>query len=246
MPRYDEWLLADDKEKMEIMRLNLKQNPHIAAYHFHVRFQTFFDEYLSKKFKIKAYWRRYEWQGRGSTHVHGLYWIEGVKQAPDEGFPNTAEKDEFAKTWGLHVTAFNPEPGRNIPIGESNPLASRPGEDTTFRMLSSILNRCQRHHCSESYCLRRFKLPGGKMSEKKSCRFYFERNLREYPVVSTQISRGKNPPWEVFDGVRNDGQMNNHIRAITMGWLANTDAVPCTSLRAVINYISKYCSKAEI
>jgi hypothetical protein len=30
-----------------------------------------------------------------------------------------------------------------------------------------------------------------------------------------------------------------------LGWLANTDATPCTSLRAVLNYFAKYCSKAE-
>jgi ATP-dependent DNA helicase PIF1 len=43
----------------------------------------------------------------------------------------------------------------------------------------------------------------------------------------------------------NDGKMNNHIRGIALGWLANTDATPCTSLRALLNYIAKYWSKVE-
>ncbi|KAK0655303.1 hypothetical protein B0T16DRAFT_304942, partial [Cercophora newfieldiana] len=29
------------------------------------------------------------------------------------------------------------------------------------------------------------------------------------------------------------------------GWLANTDISPCTSIQAVLQYITKYCSKAE-
>ena len=35
------------------------------------------------------------------------------------------------------------------------------------------------------------------------------------------------------------------MATITIGWLANTDVNPPTSSKAVINYIAKYCSKAE-
>ena len=34
-------------------------------------------------------------------------------------------------------------------------------------------------------------------------------------------------------------------KGITMGWMANTDIQPATTLRAVIDYVAKYCSKAE-
>src|SRR5204862_6927835 len=30
-----------------------------------------------------------------------------------------------------------------------------------------------------------------------------------------------------------------------LGWLANTDVSPSTSIHAIVNYVSKYCSKAE-
>lgn len=36
-----------------------------------------------------------------------------------------------------------------------------------------------------------------------------------------------------------------YMRGIVKGWMANIDTAPWTSLRAVINYIAKYCSKAE-
>ncbi|KGQ02733.1 DNA repair and recombination protein PIF1 [Beauveria bassiana D1-5] len=39
--------------------------------------------------------------------------------------------------------------------------------------------------------------------------------------------------------------MNHFNPAIILGWLANIDISPCTSLQAVITYAAKYCSKSE-
>ncbi|SMY27969.1 unnamed protein product [Zymoseptoria tritici ST99CH_1A5] len=49
----------------------------------------------------------------------------------------------------------------------------------------------------------------------------------------------------MFDPARNDGNINAFNRLFLMGWLANTDIAPCTSVKAVINYLAKYCSKSE-
>src|SRR5437763_10412040 len=43
----------------------------------------------------------------------------------------------------------------------------------------------------------------------------------------------------------NDPLLNPYMTTITIGWLANTNVNPPTSTKAVINYIAKYCSKAE-
>lgn len=40
---------------------NLRDSPHIAAYWFRFRFK-FFLTILRRKFKIKDYWTRYDWQ----------------------------------------------------------------------------------------------------------------------------------------------------------------------------------------
>lgn len=247
MPNYDEWKAADDAGKMRISRKNLRENPHIAAHHFYHRFKIFFEEYLVPKLKITAHWVRFEWQGRGSTHTHGVYWVDGAPKAPLDSFLEEAQKQEFAEFWGVHVHAWNPEPGRQMPPQEDNPLKYKMGSDSSFLMLSRVLNRVQRHTCSDAYCLRRYKLPNGQFSDEKVCRFHFPRAIHPQAVVTRELSASgiKNPPWDTFDGVRNDGSLNNYIRGVSMGWMANTDASPCTSLRAVINYISKYCSKAE-
>ena len=40
--------------------------------------------------------------------------------------------------------------------------------------------------------------------------------------------------------------INAHIPVFTLGWNANTDMSPCTSICGVISYAAKYVSKAEI
>ncbi|KAG6251201.1 hypothetical protein E4U23_000838 [Claviceps purpurea] len=59
-------------------------------------------------------------------------------------------------------------------------------------------------------------------------------------IVLTQ-----NPAHGVYDGPRNDPRMNHYNCTLSLGWLANTDILPCTSGAAVVNYIVKYVSKAE-
>jgi len=70
MPNYAAWRKATGREKMRIAAENLRDNPHIAAYHFHKRFNLFIRHVLMPKFGVIDYWNRYEWQGRGSPHSH--------------------------------------------------------------------------------------------------------------------------------------------------------------------------------
>ena len=50
----------------------------------------------------------FEWQGRGSSHAVciGLT-LEG---SPSAEMTEPAEREEFARVWGYHVSAINPEP----------------------------------------------------------------------------------------------------------------------------------------
>ncbi|EXU95902.1 AAA ATPase, helitron and PIF1-like helicase domain protein [Metarhizium robertsii] len=162
------------------------------------------DIVLRKKFNVTDYWDRYEWQGRGSPHNHGLYWM---KESPAADMEDEAARDIFARTWGFHITAVNPEPRRTVPQGEGNPLSVDPlGVEMTFLRLSQIVNRCQRHRCNTT-------------KEGKS--------------------------YYIFEAARNDNLINHFNPAIILGWLANIDISPCTSLQAVITYAAKYCSKSE-
>ncbi|KAM4061282.1 PIF1-like helicase [Hirsutella rhossiliensis] len=255
MPRYGEWLRVSEPERMALSRYLLRQNPHIAAFHFYRRYCFFRDIVLRKKFNVTDYWDRYEWQGRGSPHNHGLYWM---KEGPAADMEDEAARDLFARTWGFHITAVNPEPRRTVPRGEGNPLSVDPlGVEMTFLRLSQIVNRCQRHRCNTTYCLRVRKGSGdlardmegaaadieaaNAANPERECRFDFPRALRELAAVI----RKEGKSYYIFEAARNDSLMNHFNPAIILGWLANIDISPCTSLQAVITYAAKYCSKSE-
>lgn len=158
-------------------------------------------------------------------------------------------RENFAHIWGFHVSAFNPEPRRRMDQDEGNPLALRPldMQSVSFRWLSQIINRCQRHKCSPAYCLRRNKRKAREAKEhgrdppEPECRFGFPRPLCDRAELITLPGK----TWWSFQAQRNDPWLNQYSRIITFAWLANTDISPCTSVEAVINYAAKYCAKAE-
>ena len=94
MPGFVEWSEAPEPQRMAISARLLRENPHIAAWHFHRRFTLFRDIVLKSKFNLTDYWTRYEWQKRGSPHSHGLYWMEG---APLADMDNEDARREFAR-----------------------------------------------------------------------------------------------------------------------------------------------------
>ena len=59
---------------------SLIDNPAIADWFFYERFQQFLKCFYLDILGTKDYWLRFEWQHRGSPHVHGLAWLPG---APD-------------------------------------------------------------------------------------------------------------------------------------------------------------------
>ncbi|KAG6977910.1 hypothetical protein FocnCong_v009922 [Fusarium oxysporum f. sp. conglutinans] len=122
----------------------------------------------------RPYW--YEWQGRGSSHCHGLFWMDG---APSVDLENEHLRKEFAVSG-----------------------------DSTSQL--SILSQLE--------------------SDSKE-------------KVIPWLRQGQS--YFSFEAARNDSLMNHYNRCLSLGWLANIDISPCTSLQAVINYAAKYCSKME-
>ncbi|KHO10602.1 dopa 4,5-dioxygenase [Metarhizium robertsii ARSEF 23] len=102
MPRYGEWLRASEPERMALSRYFLRQNPHIAAFHFYRRYCFFRDIVLRKKFNVTDYWDRYEWQGRGSRTTTVC---TGMQESPAVDMEDEAARNIFARTWGFHITA---------------------------------------------------------------------------------------------------------------------------------------------
>ena len=85
-----------------------------------------------------------------------------------------------------------------------------------------------------------------------SLMYYWEKGtayIRAQPVTrlrnNPRFSKELNPEIYSFMAKRNDSNLNQYNRSITLTWLANTDISVCGDTNAVINYIAKYCSKAE-
>ena len=108
----------------------------------------------------------------------------------------------------------------------------------TLDQFVAFLNRLQCHdRCTEGYCLRVKKGSTG----PATCRFFFPRPLFDEPVVTKDIN---SKDW-IFSPARNHSTLNQCTPIITMGWMANTDIQPPTSMHAVLSYLGKYVSKPE-
>jgi helitron helicase-like protein/uncharacterized protein DUF6570/PIF1-like helicase len=236
LPRYNEWRDEDISQRIRIARDNLRDNPHIVSFWFHHRFKTFKEVVLDRKFKIRDYWFRYEWQGRGSTHVHGVYWVQ---LAPDSEQLDSAQlRDAFARFWGIHIIAINPEPSRQPPTHTERPVMQYSPEEqqNTLEQLSALVNRVQRHVCSDCYCRRM-----NRVTKQIECRFHFPMKIRMDPVLDKPIGSTfyrMYPP-------RNHEFLNAYNPLVSMAWQANIDIAPCTGRKALLEYLTKYVSKPE-
>ena len=120
-----------------------------------------------------------------------------------------------------------------------NPASLAPADvANTADQFAAFLNRLQMHStCQAPYCLRVKK----DSDKPPTCRFFFPRPLFPDPVVTKDINHKS---W-LFSPARNQGTLNQCAPVITMGWMANTDIQPPTTLHGVLSYVGKYVSKPE-
>ncbi|EED11567.1 hypothetical protein TSTA_008630 [Talaromyces stipitatus ATCC 10500] len=228
---------AIGQERIQIARDNLRDNPHIVAQWFWIRSNVFRKEVLDKRFNVIDNWNQFEWQGHGSVHNHGLYWVNGAPNSEVE--PLSLElRQAFANFWGIHISALNPQPGQMVAdTTERSPIQLEfADQKNTVGFLSRVANRVQRHVCSKKYCFRKEK-----GSDVVSCRFHFPHSIQTEPFVE----RAPGHQYHHFYSIRNDAMINAWNRCILMGWLANIDIAPGTGSRALLDYIAKYVSKVE-
>ena len=77
--------IAQQRQKL------INENPSIVEDYFSFRATLFIKNVVCKIFSVSDYWFRFEFQHRGSCHVHGLLRICG---APDPiTFDNASEED---------------------------------------------------------------------------------------------------------------------------------------------------------
>ena len=72
MPGFERHSERTEHEQYRAASDNLTHNPHIAAKYLTCRFELFLKHVICKVFKVRDHWYRYEWQARGSGHVHSF------------------------------------------------------------------------------------------------------------------------------------------------------------------------------
>lgn len=181
---------------------------------------------------------RFEWQHRGSPHIHGVFWMNGAPNVDGLESKTCAEKNVVLDYFDKLVSTWNPD--KSLTPGNVHPCQIRlqsvaESESCRLEDYTRLLNKVQRHTvCSQAYCLRKKK--GG---SKLECRFKFpieERSDTELVVDNNSLR---------LCTKRNDDRLNIHNPFVTTLWRANTDFQPIMSRQAVINYIAKYASKSE-
>lgn len=148
-------------EAAKSRRQDLIDNPHIAAWFFDARFRSFLKHVLIPCWDLEDYWFRYEWQHRGSVHVHG---IGKVKDAPPIDWlamkTDPQLMAQFERYVDSMVTAMNPGVDDvHGPPPEFHPCQKRPEALVDDQQdYIQLINKLQRHtRCTPAYCLRRNK-----------------------------------------------------------------------------------------
>ncbi|CAB4412398.1 unnamed protein product [Rhizophagus irregularis] len=210
-------------------------NPHIAAWFFTKRFESFFNDVLKEKWDFEDWWFQYEWQHRGNVHVHG---IGKKRNAPTIEWKDLKNNEEEMKNVIDYidsiVTTINP--AIHAPVPEKHPCQKDSSEiDDGLQDYIELINKLQHHtRCSPSYCIRTNR------EGVQTCRFGYPKEH----IRSTLIRDDKNGQPELLTA-RNDPYINPHNRIQLQGWRANVDLKPILSIHAALQYISKYASKAE-
>ncbi len=224
-------------------RLALNTNPNLAATYLDHRVQLYLKHFLFPALGARHFWYRYEWQDRGSGHIHGFVWMKDAPDVaqidwdllkkPDTNISAEQQKrmDDFVTYWDQKITAWNPAiPRPDAPRFGTHPC-SRLYSDLagTKAELAELLNWVQRHtECKPGYCEVKRKIPGTSTTQT-ACRF-------DYPFeCADRAKMGLDSKGRVrFEPRRNDPVLNAHNRAMIFTWNANTDIKPVISKDAAL------------
>ena len=165
---------TSDKTKLQ----NIVNNPHIATWFFSKRFEIFFNDILKKQWDLEDWWYRFEWQHRGSIHVHGIrkrrnaLMIEWKHMKKDENIMN-----EVVQYLDSLVTTVNS--GLDMPVPERHSCQKESKELRNDQQdYIDLINKLQRYtQCSSSYyfCVNR--------ESKQFCRFGYPKEIIEQTFV---------------------------------------------------------------
>ena len=200
---------------------------------FYYRFVEFLSTVLKVDIEVTEHWFRFEYQHRGSPHVHRVVWVRGAPNILDLSTPEKllAAVEFFDRL----LSADNP--GIGLPPAEAHPCRVNDADIVDEELyLGQLLNRVQRHtQCKPSYCWRVDKFTG-----KEACRFGFPKEMR---AVSEFITNSKG--YLQLQLARNDILLNSYVKGVPESWKGNSDGTPIDSLQGLLRYIAKYTTKSE-
>ena len=224
-------------------RAALVENPALADWFFYHRIQKFIDIFYIKILGATDYWFRFEWQHRGSPHIHGLAWLSGAPNVEHIlASSNLTAHAEIIQYADAIISTINPailpdgSNAQDAPPPKTNPHVCNQSyvEVEDFHQdLVDLVATCQRHtRCSASYCLRNYQ-------GQQKCRYGYPKPLQQQTTILTEDGE------PALITARNDSLINSYNPLQLSAWRANVDIQFCISRHKVIEYCAKYATKSE-
>ena len=241
-PELAQLICPDNPDSRTARAKAVIENPALADWFFYHRVMEFVKVFYVGILRATDYWLRFEWQHRGSPHIHGLAWLPDTPDVEKLGnSASEALKEDIARHADQLVSTINPAilpDGSNIssaPAPKVDPhICNKPyGEVQDFNQdLADLVATCQRHtRCSASYCLRT-------KHGKQECRFGYPKPLQPHTAIVTE-----DQPTLIT--ARNDRIINSFNPVQLSAWCANVDMQYIVSRQRVLQYCSKYVTKSE-
>ena len=243
----------------------VNEHPALVNAWFVQRLEIFLHTVGKQGMGILEYWVIFEWQGRGSIHAHGVVWLRpGLCPVADveaaiKDPSREEDRQQLLKFYDEYCSAWNPVgysretlttllgDADSIPQLANPPLPLPPDLPHPCRKrfdredphdLGYLANFCNRHkNCSTLTCLRK---KGGEWKCKVGVPW-------KLGSASSFSDEGRRPGDVVYVPARNDPLMNTYpVKADAYQcWRANMDIKPVTSRHAMVQYLTKYCTKSE-
>ena len=80
-PELARLICKDSPENSSSHSKAINENPAVADWFFYERISKFVETYYKNILGATDYWFRFQWQHRGSPHVHGLAWLPNAPDA---------------------------------------------------------------------------------------------------------------------------------------------------------------------
>lgn len=216
----------------------------MADWFFYYRVQQFIEIFYVDILGTTDFWLRFEWQHRGSPHIHDLAWLRNAPNAEQilASPEDPSQKEQLLKFVDSIVCTCNPAvspDGSNLddaPLPRINPqICSHSYSDINDYQqdLIDLVATCQRHtRCSTSYCLQR-------QQGNQVCRFGYPKALQSQTNLTSE-----NGEVEILTA-RNDTLVNSYNPVQLSAWRGNVDMKYIVSRHKVIEYCAKYATKCE-